>query len=654
MKKSLVVLLILALAATSVFAGISGYVDAKYQINFDNGDFGYTKPQDKLKASIKFDDHIGKKTGDGKVYIDAAASFTWNSKEKNEDEDGKRFAIDELGYFKLSLDKLMIVGQNWSLNLKQAEKLGGYAVSTLDSHTWFRSDHLKTKLIGFDVFEYDVNGKPVEKKLNRNDKDAVYFDRNALSEGIEYDHALSEDPEMVVAKARDDYKDYQKKIGYSILHPYAYYLDEDEDSGMNGVTFQYKGYKLALALNGHVGDKGNDQKAHNYYMAVETKKFNPTDGLTIQAAVGGSYRDNGWKKNYVDWDTANRINGGLHGLNKYNRDTSATNKWIIGGSLKGDYKTDKFIIDLATDHALETMGDHEDPKYYGATMLKAQLAPVNVQIFFSNRASSVAYDYKDYELHTNPGKDHDAIQESKKFYFSSQGLYKRNDIDNLLSAELGFDLQKLLEKVPVSVRVQGLNLISDYRILSAFVDVKLLEGNLKLQVYGKDLLASFKKVNGEMVNGAYVKGDYIDKFKNDDPGSYYYWDENSSKQKLGIDATYKMNDAITLKGGVFMTAGDTKIGGNVGVTYKADLFTADASVATELDYYNENNPLEYDKHRNQGKLQAKAGVTSDKIVDGAILSLVYESGNIINDKKDYDWFIGQQAGKLTAKCRVNF
>lgn len=634
------------IAASSVFAGISGYVDAKYQINFDNGDFGYTKPQDKLKASIKFDDHIGKKTGEGKVYIDAAASFSWNSKEKNSDEDGKRFAIDELGYFKLSLDKLMIVGQNWTLNLKEAEKLGGYAISSLDSHTFFRHDHLKTKLAILPIEEWGGSTFDGKDKLTRNDGDWGYIDSSALVEGTVYNGAEVND-RVVKVTAKDDFKDYQKKIGYSITYPYAYYLDEDEDTGMHGITFQYKGYKLALALNGHVGDKGNSQRAHNYYMAVETKDFNPVDGLTLKAAVGASYRDNAWK---------NGFGATAYKLDPDNSAPWKNNTWLVAGSFKANYKADKFNIDFATDHALETnpsqqaFNTRDEAKYYGATMVKAQIAPVNVQIFFSNEASAVAFDDSTYSLIIDFDKHHDGYKKEKKYYFTSQGLYKKNVVRDLFSAELGFDLGKVIEKVPVSVRVQGLNMLSNYFIFNAFVDVKLADGKLKLQVYGKDLFTNFDDKNWTYSNR-----------KNEDTrslGDYYYWDENGSSQKIGIDATYNMNDAITLKGGVFMTAGNTKIGGNVGATYKADLFTVDGSLATELDYFSDwdtHAPLmKNSKHMNQGKMQAKASITSDKLVNGAILSLTYESGNILGTGNDYDWFLGQQAGKLTAKCRVNF
>ena len=603
MKKSLVVLLVLALAATSVFAGVSGYVDAKYQIDFDNGNFGYKQPQDNLKASIKFDDHIGKKTGEGKVYIDAAASFTWNASEKKK-SDGTRFVIDQLGYFKLSLNKLMIVGPTWTLNLKSAEKLGGYAQSTLDFHTWYREDHYRAFGVNDGATVYGVDGKEL--------------------------------------KAKDDYKDYQKKVAYSVLDPYSFYNDDDEDAGMSGVTFQWKGYKLALALNGHLGDQGNSQRSANYYLAVESADIAPVDGLTLKAAIGASFRDSGWK--------FDRLGVGF--------DTGHTNTWLIAGSLKGAYKSDNFNVDFATDHVLQTNPSQtpfnysDDPRYSGATMVKGQFAPVTADIFFSNRAVSNQWEDKEYYLFGDNGNNlEDGIRKVKKFYYSTQGLMAANVVENLFSAQLGFDFQKLWDKVPVSVRVQGLNIISDYRIISAFVDAKLLDGSLKLTVYGKDLMASFDKVNPD---NDLNPGDYYGKFRDEDFGSFNYWDENGSKQKIGVDATYLLNEAITIKGGLYATVGNAKMGGNVGATYKADLFTADASVSGEFDYYGEGNNIENVKHRNQGKLQAKASVKSDKIVDGAVLSLTYESGNILDTGKTIDWFVGQQAGKLTAKCRVNF
>jgi hypothetical protein len=392
-------------------------------------------------------------------------------------------------------------------------------------------------------------------------------------------------------------------------------------------------------------------------MAVESADIAPVDGLTLKAAIGASYRDSGWKGerlNVKDWKTDH------------------SNTWLIAGSLKASYKSDKFNIDFATDHVLQTNPSQtpfnfsDDPRYSGATMVKGQFAPVTADIFFSNRAVSNQWEDKEYYLFggtytendfdyaneklNGSSENHDVITKVKKYYYSTQGLPAANVVENLFSAQLGFDFQKLWDKVPVSVRVQGLNIISDYRIISAFVDTTLLDGSLKLTVYGKDLLASFKKVNPD---NDLNPGDYYGKFQSD-MGSFYYWDENGSKQKIGVDATYLLNDAITIKGGAYLTAGNTKIGGNVGATYKADIFTADASVAGEFDYYNEGNNIENAKHRNQGKLQAKASVKSDKIVDGAILSLTYESGNILNTGKAIDWFVGQQAGKLTAKCRVNF
>lgn len=602
MKKSLVVLLVLALAATSVFAGVSGYVDAKYQINFDNGNFGYKQPQDNLAALIKFEDHIGKKTGEGKVYIDAGASFSWNATEKKR-SDGKRFVINELGYFKLSLDKLMIVGQDWTLNLKEAEKLGGYAQSTLDFHTWYRNDHLKG--IG-------ALGLVAEDGYRTLDGRGLWI------------------------TAKDDYADYQKKIAYSVLDPYSFYNSDDEDAGMNGVTLQWKGYKLALALNGHMGDQGNVQNPANYYMAAETPELALVDGLNIKASLGASHRDSEWKF--------------------YN--TGHNNTWLIAGSLKGSYNKDGINVDFATDHVLQTNPSQtafnysDDPKYYGATSVKAQIYPVSTEIFFSNEATSNKGSDDEYNFYFYDDiNKKNGINKDKKYYFSSQGLYEKNVVENLLSAQIGLDLQQLWENVPVSVRVQGLNVMSDYRIINAFVDTTLLGGALKFTVYGKDVLASFDKVN---VDNSLVYGDYYNKFKADDLGSFNYWDENGAKQKIGVDASYLLNEAISLNGGVYVKAGDTKVGGNVAAIYKADIFTADASVEGEFDYYSENNNIEYYSHVDQGKLQTKVAVTSDKIVDGAVLSLTYESGNILDTGRDIDWYRGQQAGKFTAKCRVNF
>jgi hypothetical protein len=607
MKKSLVVLLVLALAASSVFAAVSGYVDAKYQIDFDKGNFGYKQPQNNLKASIKFDDHIGKKTGEGKVYIDAAASFTWNADEKKKD-DGSRFVIDQLGYFKLSLDKLMVVGPDWTLNLKAAEKLGGYAQSTLDFHTWYRHDHWN-------------------RWFGVNDGDVITF----MKDGVEYE-----------LTAKDDFADYQKRVAYSVLDPYSFYNDDDEDAGMNGVTFQWKGYKLALAINGHMGDQDNFQDPANYYMAVESADIAPIDGLTLKAAIGASYRDSGWK-----WD---RLPGAWI-------KTDHTNTWLIAGSLKASYKSDKFNVDFATDHVLQTNPSQtpfnysDDPKYYGATSVNGKIAPVMFDVFFSNNAISKKGSDKIYVLGDRDSGNGDYVTSIKKYYFSAQQLDGKNTVENLLSVQLGMDLQEMWEKVPVSVRVQGLNVMSDYRIINAFVDTTLLDGSLKLSVYGKDLLASFDKVN---VDNDLNDGDYYGKFQSD-MGSFNYWDENGSKQKIGVDATYLLNDAITVNGGLYAQMGDAKVGGNVGATYKADIFTANASVAGEFDYYNKGDNIQNASHNDQAKLQAKASVVSDKVVDGAVLSLTYESGNILDTANgSFNWYIGQQAGKLTAKCRVNF
>lgn len=600
MKRFTIVLLIAVLAVSGLFAGISGYLQAKYEINFDKGDFQYTSPKKNagdLDFSVIFENQFGKTNNDGKVYADAAASLRWISKSKTK-KDGSRFTLSELGYFEIGIDRMMIVGPEWTWNFLEAEKVGGYADSTLDFHTWYRHDHMKAS--GF------------------NDGEIITLTSD-LDWGGDFDIDL---------KLKDDYEKYQKKVAYGVS--YGFYNSDDEDNKMHGTTFNYKGYKLALAANGYTDQFDNTYvQKHNYYLGFETPEYD-INGIRVQGAVGGSYRAN----------------------------SEHNDEWVAGLSAKAAYATEKFSLKFATDQTVKTWGlnekdNHDEyPLYNADYLLQGEFAPVSVDIFFATEGKSDKGSDDNYALILDG--DHDmwkSPDENKKYYFSEQGIYggDGNSVRDLLSAELRGDLNKF--DIPVKLTVQGLNVLHDSRIINVLAESTLLDGGLKLSVYGKDLLASFSKVNGTK-DGNWTDGESC---YADGSGSYFYWAENGNFQKIGVDAEYLLNDAITLNGGLYAKLGIKDLGGELGATYRADLFTATGFVKADFAFFGDDYAdLVGAKAKDYSRLQMGAKAVSDKLVNGAELSIEYKSGNLLNTMYEYDWCLGKVAGSLTTKCKVTF
>ncbi len=609
MKKFSVVLLVAVLAVSSVFAALTGYVQAKYTINFDEGTFAYANPTDvgDLEAKLSFDGVNAAKKGEGKAYVDAAASFAFTAKGMTDDG---RYGLSRLGYFQLAVDKLTIVGEDWTWNLLEAEEVGGYADSSLDFHTWYRNDHMKGEV---------------------EDKKAVKRTYTDIAGTTKTNYSTT---------VKDDYKDYAEKVAYGAKFDFV------GDSDVFGTTFKKGGYTVALAANGHVGEY-TTASSQIFYFGIESKEFELGDA-TVQAAFGTSYRD----------DVTN--------------DAKAEDKWTLGASFKAEYATDAVAVSVATDQMLETHG-HEtkvkngaaNPTYNGDILVKAAVGPVSADVFFAKNAVSKQGDAKgynweyrvgdfktgtDYYPYSSDVADKYFKNAANKRYFSDQGLYKQNVVANLFSFQIAADLNEF--DVPVTVKFQALNMINDAKIFNVFADANL--GDLTLNVYAKDLLASYDKIYVDQKAG-YKAADY--------DGTYYYWKENGSSQKLGIDAAYVVDEALSVKAGFFAQLGERKIGANVGATYVADLFTADASLAAEF-FCASKDEVKVIKAKDDGdklsakewnKMQLIVGAKSDKLVDGAVLSIEYKSGNLIDNLKgEYDFQKDQQAGKLTTKCKVTF
>lgn len=603
MKKFSVVLLVAVLAVSSVFAALTGFVQAKYTINFDAGTFAYSDPTsvDDLTAKLSFDTVGAAKKGNGKAYVDAAASFAFTAEGIS---DGGRYGLSRLGYFQLAVDKLTIVGEDWTWNLLEAEEVGGYADSSLDFHKWYRNDHMKG---------------------NVEDKKAVKRTYTDLAKTTKSNYSTT---------VKDDYADYAKKVAYGAAFDFV------GDSDVFGTTFKKGGYTVALAANGHVGEY-TTKSSQIFYFGVESKEFELGDA-TVQAAFGTSYRDDA--------------------------ENDAEDLWTLGASFKAAYATDDVSVSVATDQMINTNG-HETakkgpvtPVYNGDVLVKATVGPVSADVFFAKNAVSKKGDDKGFKWEygvedlaptstTDYSKDYaDKYfkNSSNKRYFSDQGLYKQNIVKNLFSFQVKADLNEF--DIPATVTFQALNMINDAKIFNVLADAKL--GDLSLSVYAKDLLASYDKIYVEQKAG-YKKADY--------DGTYYYWKENGSSQKLGIDAAYVVDEALSVKAGFFAQLGQRKIGANVGATYVADLFTADASLAAEFFCASKDEVAKIKTDDPNlaadewNKMQLIVGAKSDKLVDGAVLSIEYKSGNLIDNLKgEYDFQNGQQAGKLTTKCKVTF
>ena len=143
MKKVLVVLLIAVLAVGSVFAAVSGSVEAGYTFDFEEKTAEYNLGGAYSKLSFTLITDSGSSTGSDKPYATATvdlaifdwtvaknSSFTWDWT-----EDGVTYAatpdgdddINAMANFTLS--DFRIVGENWEVDFLKAALFGNYAKS---------------------------------------------------------------------------------------------------------------------------------------------------------------------------------------------------------------------------------------------------------------------------------------------------------------------------------------------------------------------------------------------------------------------------------------------------------------------------------------------------------------------------------------------
>ena len=165
-----------------------------------------------------------------------------------------------------------------------------------------------------------------------------------------------------------------------------------------------------------------------------------------------------------------------------------------------------------------------------------------------------------------------------------------NTIANLLSAKIAADLATY--EVPVKLTVTGKNLLNDARNFDVVAETTYV-ADTTLTGYFKNILSS---------------------------------------KKVGAKAEYTGIEATTLTGEVSYTIGTKTLAVSADAEYEADLYTA--TFGAGLTYVD------------AAELTLSAGISSEKLVSGATLSLDYASGDNI--------LAAGNIGAVTASCEIAF
>src|SRR5690554_1776207 len=112
MKKISAVLLVLVLVGSVAFAGFTGSASTEFGVSLDDGNFGFTNEQ-VVSVDLVILEALGEATGEGDIYADIAASFTFGI----ETDDDVAGVVNGDFYADVDFDYAKIVGDNWFVGI---------------------------------------------------------------------------------------------------------------------------------------------------------------------------------------------------------------------------------------------------------------------------------------------------------------------------------------------------------------------------------------------------------------------------------------------------------------------------------------------------------------------------------------------------------
>lgn len=164
MKKIFSILLVTALAASTVFAAFSGSATVGLGANFDNGEYGFIGNGTNVNFNIDVASASAEAISEGDVYASIKASLGLVLKS---DEDGiaagdPLFAInltnpkkgDIAAWLYAKIDEAKVAGANWYVSLLGVASVNDFAKSAID--TWTVENEIDSDY-GFRKADYDKN-----------------------------------------------------------------------------------------------------------------------------------------------------------------------------------------------------------------------------------------------------------------------------------------------------------------------------------------------------------------------------------------------------------------------------------------------------------------------------------------------------------------
>ena len=150
MKKILTIALVALLAASSVFAGLSGYSYLGFGFNSASGAFGFN-PAAALSVDVDVATADGSKVGEGDVYAGIDGSIALRLVDTASEEVGDLIALypyndsNDMGYYSVgvfaSINSAYIAGQNWKVSFGTASSNPvDFAKSAIDTYTAQKKD----------------------------------------------------------------------------------------------------------------------------------------------------------------------------------------------------------------------------------------------------------------------------------------------------------------------------------------------------------------------------------------------------------------------------------------------------------------------------------------------------------------------------------
>jgi len=375
MKKISAVLLVLVLVGSVAFAGFTGSASTEFGVSLDDGNFGFTNEQ-VVSVDLVILEALGEATGEGDIYADIAASFTFGI----ETDDDVAGVVNGDFYADVDFDYAKIVGDNWFVGILGSMAAPNFAASAIDED----SDEDALDLIadfggdaagltvGVADFEFGL-GLPYNKNVIK--KDATVYDVTLTAKTPEFEFAdgltaafgagvlIETDETAIVAGLTVGYEVDELAIGVDADLGYEVDGDFDAEVALNAV-YDFVTFDAYFATAATEDVYGNGAKN-----ILSVKAAAEIDAFTVEltgkdlintTAIGLS----------VDWDATDELSANVNG--GYTVQGKDEGDWYAGAGvtytvdafeagLSGTYKSAK-ALELEAYISSETLVDGAELK----------------------------------------------------------------------------------------------------------------------------------------------------------------------------------------------------------------------------------------------------------------------------------------------------